>query len=129
MRMIVIQGNISVRVLKILLTIVTAASGYCGTLATGQTTNSAPANASATNWNQVEEAMGRPGQMQPSDVIKFGMPRKDLHVVLDGVEIKPGLALGSWVAFKRDSGGAMIMGDLVLTEDEVEPCRAHVKIS
>jgi hypothetical protein len=72
-------------------------------------------------WKQVEEAMGRPGQMQPGDVIKFGMPRKDLHVVLDGVDIKPGLALGSWVAFKRDGGGAMVMGDLVLTEDEVEP--------
>ncbi len=65
--------------------------------------------------------MGRPGQMQPGDVIKFGMPRKDLHVVLDGVDIKPGLALGSWAAFKRDGSGAMVMGDLVLTEDEVEP--------
>jgi hypothetical protein len=49
------------------------------------------------------------------------MPRKDLHVVLNGVEIKPGLALGSWAAFKRDAVGAMVMGDLVLTEDEVEP--------
>ena len=65
--------------------------------------------------------MGRPGQMQPGDVIKFGMPRKDLHVVLDGVDIKPALALGSWVAFKRDRGGAMVMGDLVLIEGEVEP--------
>jgi hypothetical protein len=65
--------------------------------------------------------MGRPGQMQPGDVIKFGMPRKDLHIVLDGVDIKPGLALGSWAAFKRDGSGAMVMGDLVLTEDEVEP--------
>ncbi len=65
--------------------------------------------------------MGRPGQMQPGDVIKFGMPRKDLHVVLDGVDIKAGLALGSWAAFKRDGSGAMVMGDLVLTEDEVEP--------
>jgi hypothetical protein len=115
------QGNISVRALKILLTIVTAASVYCGTLATGQTTTSAPTNPSTTNWNLVEQAMGRPGQIQPGDVIKFGMPRRDLHVVLDGVDIKPGLALGSWVAFKRDSGGAMVMGDLVLTEDEVEP--------
>ena len=65
--------------------------------------------------------MGRSGQMQPGDVIKFGMPRKDLHIVLDGVDIKPGLALGSWAAFKSDGGGAMVMGDLVLTEDDVEP--------
>jgi Domain of Unknown Function (DUF1259) len=89
-------------------------------VATGQTQSSTSLNAAA-DWKVVEEAMGRPGQMQPGDVIKFGMPRRDLHVVLDGVDIKPGLALGSWAAFKRDSGGAMVMGDLVLTEDEVEP--------
>jgi len=65
--------------------------------------------------------MGRPGQTQPGDVIKFGMPRKDLHVALDNVTIKPSLALGSWVAFKRNGDAAMVMGDLVLAEDEVEP--------
>jgi hypothetical protein len=120
MRMIAIQNNISVQVLKVLLTIVTAASPYCGSLATGQTTSPASSD-SVGDWKQVEDAMGRPGQMQPGDVIKFGTPRKDLHVVLNGVDIKPGLALGSWAAFKRDGGGAMVMGDLVLTEDEVEP--------
>jgi hypothetical protein len=76
---------------------------------------------SAGDWKQVEDAMGRPGQTQPGDVIRFGMPRKDLHVVLDGVEVKAGLALGSWAAFKRNGSEAMVMGDLVLTEDEVEP--------
>jgi len=117
-----IQNNISVRVLKILLTAaVTTVVLYYGSLATAQTTNSAPANPSASDWKQVEAAMGRPGQIQPGDVIRFAMPRKDLHVVLDGVDIKPGLALGSWTAFKRDGSGAMVMGDLVLTEDEVEP--------
>ena len=65
--------------------------------------------------------MGRPGQVQSGEVMRFGMPRKDLHVVLDGVEIKAGLALGSWAAFKRDGSATMVMGDLVLTEDEVEP--------
>jgi hypothetical protein len=119
---IVVQGNLSVRILKIFLTaLITIASLYCETVATAQTTSSAPTNAAASNWKQVEEAMGRPGQILPGDVIRFGMPRKDLHVVLDSVEIKAGLALGSWAAFKQDSGGAMVMGDLVLTEDEVEP--------
>jgi len=94
---------------------------FCGPLASAQAASSASASAAASNWKQVEEAMGRPGQMQPGDVIKFGMPRKDLHIVLESVDIKPGLALGSWAAFKRDGGGAMVMGDLVLTEDEVEP--------
>jgi len=77
--------------------------------------------AAASEWKQVEDAMGRPGQAQPGDVIRFGMPRKDLHVVLNDVEIKAGLALGSWAAFKRHGSEAMVMGDLVLTEDEVEP--------
>jgi biotin operon repressor len=49
------------------------------------------------------------------------MPRKDLHVTVNGTEIKPALALGAWAAFHRVPKGAMIMGDLVLTEDEVGP--------
>jgi hypothetical protein len=75
---------------------------------------------SSGDWKQVEDAMGRPGQMM-EDVIRFGMPRKDLHVTLNGVAIKPGLALGSWVAFKKAENGVMVMGDLVLTQEEVEP--------
>jgi len=98
----------------------------CCTLAVGQAATPAP-NAVANDWKKVEDAMGRPGQGQPGDVIRFGMPRKDLHVVLNGVEIKPGLALGSWVAFKRDSSGTMVMGDLVLTEDEVQPVMAKLQ--
>jgi hypothetical protein len=116
---IALQHNLSVRIFKILImTTVAAPSLYCGTLAMGQTPSS-PSNTS--DWKQVEDAMGRPGQVQPGDVIKFGMPRKDLTVVLDSVTIKPSLALGSWASFKRDVGGTMVMGDLVLTEDEVEP--------
>src|SRR6267142_3482627 len=102
------------------LTIGAIAFLLCCTLAAGQAA-SPPPNAAASDWKKVEDAMGRPGQVQPGDVFRFGMPRKDLHVVLNGVEIKAGLALGSWVAFKRDGSGAMVMGDLVLTEDEVEP--------
>jgi hypothetical protein len=92
-----------------------------GPAAIGQSGNSHSSSDAVSGWKQVEDAMGRAGQTQPGDVIKFGMPRKDLHVVLNGVDIKPGLALGSWAAFKRDGVGAMVMGDLVLTQDEVEP--------
>jgi len=80
----------------------------------------APSQA-APDWKTVEAAIGRPGQMQPGGVIKFGLPRKDLHITLEGVEIKPTLALGSWLAFERDGTAAMVMGDLVLTENEVQP--------
>ena len=79
------------------------------------------AQAPDTKWRSVEDAMGRPGQPQPGDVMRFAMPRKDLHATLGDVAIKPGLALGSWAAFVQTEHGAMVMGDLVLTEDEVGP--------
>ena len=73
--------------------------------------------------------MGRPSQVQSADVIRFGMPRKDLHVTLGDVTVKPGLALGSWTAFMRTGDGAMVMGDLVLTEDEVGPVMRRLQES
>ena len=76
---------------------------------------------STSEWKAVESALGRTGKPQPGGVYKFGMPRADLHVVVDGVAIKAPLALGSWLAFKKMDDSTMVMGDLVLTEDEVEP--------
>jgi hypothetical protein len=73
------------------------------------------------DWTAVNNAIGRAGTLQPDGVMKYGFPRGDLDVSLDGVKIKPALALGSWVAFKRTGAGrAMVMGDLVLTPDEVQ---------
>jgi hypothetical protein len=63
--------------------------------------------------------MGKSGAMQPGDVLKFSFPRSDLQVMVDGIQIKPALALGSWAAFKKMGNEAMVMGDLVLTENEV----------
>jgi hypothetical protein len=79
------------------------------------------AQASSVDWQAVEQAMGRAGTMQPGDVYRFGLPRTDLQVTARGVQIQPALALGSWVAFKATGDQAMVMGDLVLTEDEVNP--------
>jgi Domain of Unknown Function (DUF1259) len=78
------------------------------------------------DWTAVEQAMGRTGAMQPGDVYKFGLPRSDLAVTVDRIQLKPALALGSWVAFKATSSGAMAMGDLVLREEEVEPVMAEL---
>src|SRR5215213_8830024 len=72
-------------------------------------------------WKPVEQAIGKSGAMQAGDVFKFSFPRSDLSVTARGVQIKPALALGSWVAFKKMGGQTMVMGDLVLTEDEVSP--------
>ena len=80
-----------------------------------------PQQAAATDWKPVEQALGKAGTMQPGDVYKVSLPRSDLKVTVGGVELKPALALGSWVAFKKASDMTTVMGDLVLTEDEVTP--------
>jgi hypothetical protein len=73
-------------------------------------------------WAPVEEMLGRKGAMQAGDVLKFAFPRSDLSVTVGGVTLKPAFALGGWVAFKEVAKGTvMVMGDLVLTEDEVGP--------
>lgn len=70
----------------------------------------------------VETALGRKGTTQPDGVLKFAFPRGDMSVTVHGVAVKPGFALGTWLAFAdMASGGAMVMGDLVLAESEVEP--------
>jgi len=75
----------------------------------------------SADWKAVDEAMGRPGKLQPDGVQKYSMPRGDLKVTAGGVAVKPALALGSWVGFRREGGKTMAMGDLVLSEAEVTP--------
>jgi hypothetical protein len=82
----------------------------------------------ATDWSATDRALGRAGADQPGGVHKFSFPRSDLQVTLGGVTLKPALALGSWVAFKRAADGqSMAMGDLVLTSDEVAPVMAKLQ--
>src|SRR6266700_3490577 len=78
------------------------------------------AHAQAVDWQKVDDALGRKPAVS-GDVRRYGFPRSDLSVTLDGVTIKPTLALGGWVAFKPMHDGAMVMGDLVLLETEVTP--------
>jgi hypothetical protein len=85
------------------------------------------AQSGTVDWKAVEQAMGRPGAMQPGDVYRFSMPRSDLRVTVGGVEVKPALALGSWAAFKMIGRQAMVMGDFVMTEDEVSPVMARLQ--
>jgi hypothetical protein len=75
----------------------------------------------APNWSDVDKALGRAGAAQPDGVHRYSFPRSDLQVTLDGVAVKPALALGSWAAFEPMDDGVMIMGDLVLTHEEVNP--------
>jgi Domain of Unknown Function (DUF1259) len=73
------------------------------------------------DWSQVAQALGKSGSELPGGVYRVGLPRSDLKVMLDGVEVKPALALGSWLAFQKIGDQAMVMGDLVLTAEEVSP--------
>ena len=85
----------------------------------------AAAHAQDVDWQKVDETLGRKPAVS-GDVHRYGFPRSDLSVTLDGVTIKPALALGGWVAFKPAHGGAMIMGDLVLLETEINPVMAKM---
>src|SRR5712664_2769422 len=78
------------------------------------------AHAQEIDWQKVDDAFGRKPAVS-GDVHRYGFPRTDLTVTLDGVTIKPALALGGWIAFKPMHGEAMVMGDLVLLETEINP--------
>jgi hypothetical protein len=95
------------RVLPLLFALVVVISGSAAT-------------AQNIDWQKVDAAMGRKAAVT-GDVHRYGFPRTDLSVTLDGVTIKPSLALGGWVAFKPVHDGAMVMGDLVLLETEINP--------
>ena len=79
------------------------------------------APAADIDWSKVDQALGKKGADLPGGVHKYGLPRSDLQVTVDGVAIKPALALGSWLAFQSSGSGAMVMGDLVLTDTEISP--------
>jgi len=97
----------------------TIAAGLVGGL-------SASAFAADGNWAPVSEALGKPGTEMPGGIYRVALPRTDLKVTLDGVELKPGFALGGWVAFEKMGRDSMMMGDLVLTADEVNPVMARL---
>src|SRR5689334_7093445 len=76
----------------------------------------------ARDWAAVDSALGRKGAAQAAGVMRYGFPRSDLQVTVNGVRLAPALALGSWLAFRDVGGGSvMAMGDLVLLEAEVGP--------
>jgi hypothetical protein len=78
------------------------------------------AGAQEIDWKKVDAALGKTAAVA-GDVHRYGVPRSDLHVTVDGVTIRPTFALGGWVAFKPSHGGAMLMGDLVLLGTEITP--------
>jgi Domain of Unknown Function (DUF1259) len=81
---------------------------------------SSPSLGADIDWGKVDAALGKSASVL-GEVHRYGIPRSDLQVTIDGVVIKPALALGGWLGFEPMAGGALVMGDLVLTETEIEP--------
>src|SRR5437667_3205549 len=93
-------------------------------------TISSAAFAADPEWMKaVGEALGKTGSAMPGGIYRVGLPRSDLKVSLEGVEIKPALALGSWLAFKKTGNQGMVMGDLVLLISEVTPVMTKLEES
>ncbi len=84
------------------------------------------AHAAGDDWARVGEALGKAGTELPGGVYRVALPRTDIKATLDGVELKPGFALGGWLAFTKTGKDAMVMGDLVLAMDEVSPVMAKL---
>src|SRR6266496_1587413 len=108
------------RIMKGLITIALASLFLGPALGQAAEQEKPDAKASKLDTTAIEKAIGKAGELK-DEVYKISMPRMDLSVTIKGVKVKPGLALGSWIAFKEDGGKAVMDGDLVLTEDEVGP--------
>src|SRR4051794_30003489 len=107
--------------LKILNVLVAGACTLALTAAApaGIATRSAHAD---VDWNAVAQAVGIQGTMQAGGVYRIDLPRGDLKVMLGHVRLKPAFALGGYLVFLPTAGSSvMLMGDLVLTESEIEP--------
>ncbi|MDR7080669.1 biotin operon repressor [Neobacillus niacini] len=91
---------------------------------------SSPNHLNSTNllsqWKLVEKEIGKQGVMKPDDIFYISLPRNDLKVTVKGIPIRTGLALGGWVAFKQMGNQTMVMGDLVLTEKEIQPVMSQL---
>src|SRR5258708_15708586 len=88
-------------------------------------TTAVGAQAQAIDWAKIDGIFGRTGAVGGA-VHRWGFPRSDLQVTLDGVTIRPTLALGGWIAFQPMGNTAMAMGDLVLLQSEVNPVMAKL---
>jgi hypothetical protein len=83
---------------------------------------SAHAATVALDTSRIEELTGAKGKLDPKEgVFKVSVPRGDLDVKVGGVRVTPPMGLTSWASFKRVGAHTVVMGDMVLLEDQVNP--------
>ena len=75
--------------------------------------------------SKIEQTLGMKG-MTKNGEYKVTVPQNDLNVVVDGFKIIPPMGLGSWAAFASAPDGAMVMGDIVVTENDLKPVQQEV---
>jgi hypothetical protein len=85
----------------------------------------AAAHAQGIDWDKIDATFARKAAVA-GEIHRYGFPRTDLQVTLDGVTIRPAFALGGWIAFEPMRDTAMVMGDLVLLQSEVNPVMAKL---
>ena len=73
----------------------------------------------------IEKVTGLKGKGNKGEY-KITIPQNDLDVTVDGFKIIPAMGLGTWIAFTPTSNGAMIMGDIIVTETDLKPVQQEV---
>ncbi|MBX2956129.1 MAG: DUF1259 domain-containing protein [Cyclobacteriaceae bacterium] len=73
----------------------------------------------------IEQVLGMKG-VEKGGEYKVTIPQNDLRVVVDSFRIIPPMGLGSWAAFTPTSSGAMVMGDIIVTETDLKPVQEEV---
>ncbi|MCW3106835.1 MAG: hypothetical protein JWQ09_1341, partial [Segetibacter sp.] len=81
--------------------------------------------AAALDTTAIERIMGIKGKSNNGEY-KVTIPQNDLSVMVDGFKIIPAMGLGTWVAFTPAKDGAMVMGDLIVTETDLKPVQQEI---
>src|SRR5260221_6208884 len=80
------------------------------------------AQTSKLDATRIEQLTGAKGKLDEKEgVFKVSMPRSDLKVVAGGVKLTPAMGLTCWASFMKVGDQAMVIGDQVLLEDQVNP--------
>jgi len=87
--------------------------------------NAAEKKLTALDISKIEQVISMKGVTKEGE-FKVTVAQNDLNVLVDGFKIIPPMGLGSWAAFAPATEGAMVMGDIIVTETDLKPVQAEV---